>query len=115
MTTPNRQLPQVKSNTQIEGAKGTWYRSPTVWLGIVITVVIFVGCVQFLLLAADIRKHENAHNLANTSNTESKTTKKKELTHILGVPISASSLAKPEQSTNNTAEANDGESSDHSL
>src|SRR5690554_5731233 len=52
MTTPNRQSPQVKSNSQTEDTKGSWYRSPIVWLGIVITVVIFIGCVQFLMLAA---------------------------------------------------------------
>src|SRR5690554_7470853 len=107
MTTPNRQSPQVKSNSQTEDTKGSWYRSPVLWLGIVITVVIFIGCVQFLFLAADIRKQENAYNLANTNNTEStqtKAPKKKELTHILGVPISASSIAKPEQPANQGTE-----------
>lgn len=110
MTTPNRQSPQVKSNSQAEDTKGSWYRSPIVWLGIVITVVIFIGCVQFLMLAADIRSQESAYN-STSKNTQTKTPKKKELTHILGVPISASSIAKPEE---NATKA-DGENTDESL
>lgn len=111
MTTPNRQSPQVKSKVQTEGTKVSWYRSPIVWLGIVITVVIFIGCVQFLMLAADIRNQESAYNSSNTSNAQSKTPKKKELTHILGVPISASSLKKHEENSTNE----DGENTDDSL
>lgn len=111
MTTPNRQSPQVKNNVQTEGAKVPWYRSPIVWLGIVITVVVFIGCLQFLMLAADIRSQESAYNSTSNNNTQTKTSKKKELTHILGVPISASSLEKHEKNSKNE----DGENTDDSL
>lgn len=93
MTTPNRQLPQVKNNVQEDGAKLVWYRSSIVWLGIVLTAFIFVGCVHFLYLGAQLRSQENTQNTA---------VKKKELTHVLGVPISSSPAKKSEKTTDDS-------------
>lgn len=108
MTTPNRQSPQVKSKTKVEGTKQPWYRSPVVWLGIIITVVVLIGCLQFLYLAAEIRSNESSRNIEIR---QDKATNKKELTHILGVPISASSIAEPEKPNSQATEGNIEESS----
>lgn len=115
MTTPNKQSPQVKSNKQTEGTKLPWYRSPIVWLGIVITIVIFIGCLQFLMLAADIRSHESEYGLSNSQDQATNPSNDKELTHILGVPISASSNASSDEQPEEEADTQAGESSNNSL
>src|SRR5690554_2893604 len=80
MTTPNRQSLQVKNNIQTDDTKLAWYQSPIVWLGIILTVVIFLGCLHLLYIAAEIRSNE----ASRVSEPIQKTTmKKKELTHIL--------------------------------
>lgn len=98
MTTPNRQLPQVKSKVQTEDTKLPWYRSFIVWLGIALTVFIFAGCVHFLYVGAQLRGQENSLKTPE---------KKKELTHILGVPISASSISTTEKKERSEKDTDD--------
>lgn len=112
MTTPNRQSLQVKNNIQTDDTKLAWYQSPIVWLGIILTVVIFLGCLHLLYIAAEIRSNEASRVLEPIQKT---TMKKKELTHILGVPISSSSLQENTSDNNKESTKNHPSDNDASL
>lgn len=75
MTIQTKPSPQATNND--EGTKLAWYRVGIIWLGIVLTVLIFAGLVHFVYIA-----HKAAANDApRASNTA------KELTQFKGMSL----------------------------
>lgn len=71
---------QPEINNSQSDAKLPWYRSSIVWLGIIITLVVLAGCIHFVVVTRDL--------VLQSPNTAAPV--KKELTTILGVPMSSS-------------------------
>lgn len=64
------------TNPTQTGPSLPWYRSGIVWLGIILTVLVIVGCVHMVIITRDFVIE------APTSNSQ-----KKELTHFRGMPL----------------------------
>lgn len=60
-----------------------WYRVPVLWLGVFITLLILVGCIHLIIVG-----HRHAGDAATTSQTSDN----KQLTHLLGVPLSRETI-----------------------
>ena len=65
------------------GTRLPWYRVPVLWLGIFITLLILVGCIHLIVVG-----HRHAGDAASTSRAGDD----KQLTHLLGVPLSRETI-----------------------
>lgn len=71
-----------------------WYKSPIVWLGIALTVLILAACIHMVIVSTG-------------TDTGPKGQKTKDITHILGMPLTHESTpqqAEEEDSTTQTKE-----------
>ncbi len=67
-----------------------WYKSPIVWLGIALTVLILAACIHMIIVSAG-------------TDTGPKGQKTKDITHILGMPLThESTSATTEEEDSNT-------------
>lgn len=96
MTTPLKPLqPETSNSTQLANEQADtylpWYRSGIVWLGILLTVLVIVGCVHMIIITRDFK-----------IDTPAPSSSKKELTHFRGMPLH--SIPSSEATENGKAE-----------
>lgn len=83
MTTQRPPL-QPETNNTTGDTKLPWYRSSIVWLGIAITLIVLAGCIHFVIITRSL-----------VAATPTEAAPQKELSRILGVPLSSQPQSTP--------------------
>lgn len=81
MITPQKPSPQATNKSLEDEAKLAWYRVPIIWLGIFLTLLVFLG-----LLHMSYVSHQSVKGYIEADTKPQKT--KNEITHFRGMPLS---------------------------
>ena len=84
----------MASEQRQHDARLPWYRVAVLWLGIFITLLILAGCIHLLIVS-----HQHSSDSPSPTATDSK-----QLTHLLGVPLSRETQAESPQAAAPPAE-----------
>jgi len=78
--------PQATNNVNEHDTKLAWYRVPVVWIGILLTLLVFIGLVHMSYVS-----HQSVKNSAEPKAKQpASETKPKGITHFRGMPLQRS-------------------------